>query len=160
MASGAGGRFEKLVVAHRLEQIVQRVDSESVQGMVGVGRREDYAGVRRYFSGQLEAVEMRHMDVQEYQVRRLGEYRRQGILGTMVFAGEAEEGRALYVRCDQRCRKGLVVDHDAAQYCFRIHAFSVSVALRGAGAGTCRGRQSEARKMPSAMVVLSRELLP
>ena len=65
------GAFESLGL-DRLEQVVERVDAERIDGVPVVGGREDDSYVAIETLEQLEARQAGHLDVQEQHVDRVG----------------------------------------------------------------------------------------
>ncbi len=62
-------RFGQPLRAERLQQIVDRVDFECLQRVLIVRGDEDHGDVAADEIEHLEAVELRHLDVEEQQIR-------------------------------------------------------------------------------------------
>ena len=72
-SSGAGERLFEPTGVNRLQQVVNRVHFECLDGMFVKGRHEDeHGGLLRAFNEaacQFEAAETRHLDVEEHEIR-------------------------------------------------------------------------------------------
>jgi hypothetical protein len=108
-------RFREPLRVHRLQQIVDRVDGESTQRMLLVGRDEDDLDRLIEQLEHLEAVELGHLDVEEEEIgaqlgRGLDRLEPVGALRDDLDVGMRGE-----VLADEPARQLLVVDDDGTE---------------------------------------------
>lgn len=65
-SAACGGK--EFLVAYGFEKIVESIDTEAFDGIVGVGCGENDAGVFGYDACKLDAVELRHLYVKKNNI--------------------------------------------------------------------------------------------
>ena len=126
-AAGLAGRPEKLGIADRLEQIVQRVGAEPFERILLESGRENYARPLAEHAGQFQTVHLRHLDIEEKQVCRVFLPHGKCLDGARADTLEREKRRLPHVIAQQLRRQRLVVDYHRAD---SVHRSIMSCATK------------------------------
>ena len=117
---------------------------EGAQRVLVVGGREDH----RYRAAQqlqhFEAIELRHLDVEEHQVRRQLGHRLHGVETVAALGHDAHALVRAEVLAHDAAGQGLIVHDDHAQGIGRAHFASVDT-----------GKDSSMRQTPPRSVLLT-----
>ena len=127
------GRAQEVGIGDGLEQVVGSVDLITVHGIFAEGRGEHDARRRAQHTGEVKAVEARHLDVQEKQIDGRGLQGVEGFDGTVVTAAVFEKGRLGHITLKKADGQRLVVD-DGTGHGDRGR-------LGSGGIGECRGER-------------------
>ncbi len=109
-------RAAKAVVAERLQEIVHRVDLEGAQRVLVVGRDEDHHRHPVHANGldNPEAVELRHLQVEEDQVRSDASHRVHRGAAVRALPHQLDVALVAEQGHQPLAGQGLVVDHQRA----------------------------------------------
>ena len=104
------GCTTEIIEAEGLEQIVDGIHLEALNGILGVSCGEDDEGRGCKRLDEVHAVKVGHVDVAEDGIHRFAIQELFGLEGTLALAYELEKRNFLYVTDELLERQGLVVD--------------------------------------------------
>ena len=102
--------------AERLEQVIHRVELESLDGVLRIGRGENHHRAVDQRADEIHAVEVGHVDVDENQVHLLSREHLLRFQGVVVFCDEVQIGNFRDVACQLTQSQRLVVDGDTFKH--------------------------------------------
>ena len=115
-------RLQEVGIADGLEQVIQRVDAEPVNGILVEGGGEHDARVLGNHLAQLQSVQLGHLYVEEQQVHRRLADTVQGVGSIGVLAAQFQEWYLLHIAREQfHCQRFVVNDgtldnHDCSSF--------------------------------------------
>ena len=104
------GGAQEILHTEGLEQIVDGIDAEALDGILGVGRGEDNERRHGERLNKIHAVEVGHVDVAEDGVDDLLVEDVAGLKGTLTLCHEFQERHFLDIGGELLQGQGLVVD--------------------------------------------------
>ena len=112
LAADAAQRALEALAVERLEQVVERLHLERAQRVLVVGGDEHDGRhpIRADGLDHLEAVELRHLDVEEHEIRGLGQDGLDGFDAVPGFADDLDVLFSAEERAHPLARERLVVD--------------------------------------------------
>ncbi len=128
--AGTFQRFEQSVAFDGLEQVVDDADRKRLDREVIEGGHEDDLGHRCAVVpaehservDQLEAVELRHLDVEQHHI---GRQRANQLQATLRIAGRADQGNSRHVLQAPfqaaQCQR-FVIDREHSQFCHSVNS--------------------------------------
>jgi hypothetical protein len=100
---------------HGLEQVVERIDLESAEGVLVEGRHKNDPCARADVGHEIEAVASPELDVEQHQIVIGGREPRARVLEGARFADEREWRRSLDELAEVAAREGFVVDDEGGE---------------------------------------------
>ena len=125
-----GQRLVEALFAERFQQVVQGMAFERLQGILVVGRDKDQLGLRADQLGHFKAVQARHLDVEEHQLRRQFGDGLDGVKTVGAFGHDVDIVMARQVFAQHAARQQFIVDDGHPHSCLH-HASSVSPVCAG-----------------------------
>ena len=104
------GRLEEIRVTDRFQQIVEGVHLVAVEGILFESRRKDDAGICLQYPRKFHAAQLRHLDIEEKQLYRLGAQYGQCLKGAVELCCEAEERSLVHITFQQTDGQWFIID--------------------------------------------------
>ena len=111
------------MVTDGLQEKIQRAHLIALKGVLLEGRCKNDTRLRRQHPGQLQSVQIRHLDIQKHNLGSLDTDFRKGQDGVIETAGQLQKRRTRNIPFQHFHSQRFVVHYYAAQF---IHTLSVT----------------------------------
>ncbi|MNM28565.1 hypothetical protein D3C81_390810 [compost metagenome] len=130
VGAGMGQRLLEALLAERFQQVIERMAFEGLQGVLVVGRDEDQARLCAYQFRHFEAVQARHLDVEEHQLRLQFRDGLDGLEAVGAFGHDLDIVVARQIFAQHAARQQFIVDDGYPHSCLH-HSSSISPVCAG-----------------------------